>query len=88
MAAGVATMPRFEPMDLVLSSKAVAGFNLSFFSEEAALVDAYMQQIVQWAEQRAIRLAKVTAFHLDETPRAHELIQSGQSIGKLVLRPP
>ena len=29
----------------------------------------------------------LTAFDLAEVPRAHLLIQSGKSIGKLVLRP-
>ena len=30
MAKGMASMPTFEPMDLVLSSKSIHGFNLSF----------------------------------------------------------
>jgi hypothetical protein len=30
MAKGMAAMPTFEPMDLVLSSKSIHGFNLSF----------------------------------------------------------
>ena len=30
MAKGMASMPAFEPMDLVLSSKSIHGFNLSF----------------------------------------------------------
>jgi len=31
-------MPKFDAMNLVLDSKAVAGFNLSFFAEEKSLI--------------------------------------------------
>ena len=87
MAVGMARMPKFEPMDLVLSSKQVSGFNLSFFSEEHALVDSYMDQIVQWATQGKLRVPQVTAFSLDHAPQAHSLISSGKSVGKIVLNP-
>ena len=88
MAVGVLSMPKFEPMDLVLSSKAVCGFNLSFFADEQRLVDAYIDQIVSWAVGGEIVASRTTPFQLAEAPRAHELIQSGQSVGKLVLHPP
>jgi 2-desacetyl-2-hydroxyethyl bacteriochlorophyllide A dehydrogenase len=88
MGAGIARMPKFDPMDLVLSSKNVCGFNLSFFSEELELVDAYMKQIVEWAKEGRLRVGTVTAFKLSEVPSAHSLIQSGKSIGKIVLHPP
>ena len=87
MAAGIASMPKFDPMDLVLSCKTVCGFNLSFFSEEKALVNAYMDQILKWATDGKLCVAKVTPFPLAEAPRAHSLIQSGQSVGKVVLNP-
>lgn len=88
MAVGMARMPKFDPMALVLSSKTVAGFNLSFFAEEAALVSAYMDQIVAWVSAGRLRVSKVTAYALADVPRAHTFIQSGASIGKLVLNPP
>ena len=34
----MASMPTFEPMDLVLSSKSIHGFNLSFFADETDFV--------------------------------------------------
>ena len=37
MAIGLLRMPKFEPLDMVLSSKSVHGFNLSFFAEARAL---------------------------------------------------
>mmetsp|Transcript_28038 Transcript_28038/g.38591 ORF Transcript_28038/g.38591 Transcript_28038/m.38591 type:complete len:94 (-) Transcript_28038:32-313(-) len=35
-------------MAMVLQSKSVAGFNLSFFADEKELIDSYMTQIVAW----------------------------------------
>ena len=88
MAVGMAKMPKFDPMDLVISSKTVAGFNLSFFAEEKALVSAYMDQIVAWVAAGKLRVSKVTAYALGDVPKAHTFIQSGASVGKLVLNPP
>ena len=35
-------MPKFDPMALVLESKNVCGFNLSFFADETELIKNYM----------------------------------------------
>ena len=88
MALGMARMPKFDPMDLVVSSKNVCGFNLSFFADETALVASYMDQIVEWVTERKLRVSQVTEYALREVPRAHTFIQQGKSIGKLVLNPP
>lgn len=84
MAFALTRMPRFDPMDMVLSGRSVHGFNLSFFAEEEDLVQSYMTQIFEWVEGRALVVGHTTEFGLHEVPRAHELIQSGLSIGKII----
>jgi NADPH:quinone reductase-like Zn-dependent oxidoreductase len=74
-----------DPMDMVLDSKTVAGFNLSFFSTELALIDAYMTQIIEWLSTGAILLDESRVFPITQIGLAHRLIQSGQSIGKIVV---
>ena len=37
-----------------------------------------------WIENGSLKLSNVTAFPMAELPRAHEALQSGQSVGKLV----
>ena len=86
MARDLVRLPRFDPMDLVLASKSVHGFNLSFFADETALVDVYMDQLVRWVGEGRLTVAKVTEFDASEVPRAHQLIQSGKSVGKIVCR--
>lgn len=84
MAFSLARMPKFDALDLVLNSRTIAGFNLSFFADELELVDAYMEQIHTWVREGKLQIARVTQFDLSELPRAHDLIQSGQSVGKIV----
>ena len=149
MVSGVLRMPKFDPMDLVISSKNVCGFNLSFFAEEVEMVDACaelsleslcylasgqlclcgsafaalrlllpaspasaatpllpaassatvsltqvdgpysldgadMKQIIRWVEAGQVSLPQVTEFAMHDLPMAHDLIQSGQSVGKIV----
>jgi len=79
-------MPRFDPMALVLESKSVAGFNLSFFADERELIDGYLRQLLSWIEADKLKLPQVTTFQMHEIDRAHELIQSGNSIGKIIIK--
>ena len=43
-------------------------------------------QINSWVESGEVRPPKVSTFTLDEISEAHAPIQSGTSIGKIVLR--
>ena len=81
-------MPRFDALDMVLSSKAVCGFNLSFFAQETELIDLYMNQLLEWIEQGLITQEDVTIYDMKDVGKAHNFIQSGKSIGKIVLEVP
>ena len=81
----MAQMPKFDPMAMVLESKTIAGFNLSFFSSEHELIAQYMEQIIAWIDQGAITLPDPQIFAMEDIHKAHELIQSGKSVGKIVV---
>ena len=83
---GLMIMPKFDPMDMVVESKSVMGFNLSFFAEEHELIATYMQQILEWIEDGSIVPPDTKVFEMHEIQQAHESIQSGLSIGKLLVR--
>jgi NADPH:quinone reductase-like Zn-dependent oxidoreductase len=84
----MAKMPAFDPMDLVLNSKTVAGFNLSFFADERELIAVYMKQLVDWLAEGQIKPAATKVFQMHEIAEAHALIQSGRSTGKIVMQCP
>jgi len=88
MGIGMFQMPKFDPMRMVLESKGVLGFNLSFFADEQGLLEAYTKQLSKWLTSGEVRVSKVTEFGMDEVAEAHALIQSGRSVGKIVLKTP
>ena len=88
MALKLFRMPKYDPMNMTLESKGVLGFNLSFFAEEKELISKYLVQIIDWVSSEKIKVGSVTVFPVEDIGRAHELIQSGSSIGKIVCRFP
>jgi NADPH:quinone reductase-like Zn-dependent oxidoreductase len=82
---GMINMPKFDPMQMVLDSKTVSGFNLSFFADEKDLIDLYLKQLMEWVDKGKITVQDATVFDMKDIGRAHELIQSGSSVGKIVL---
>lgn len=82
---GWVTMPRFNPLNLTSDNKGVIGFNLSFLFDRFDLLGEGMTQLIDWANQGKLRPPMVKAFPLEQVADAHRMIESGQSVGKIVL---
>ena len=81
-------MPSFDPMELVTSNKSVMGFNLSFFVNEIGMLGVMYDQIERWLGEdgeRKLRCPRVTEMAMEDIGEAHQLIQSGKTVGKLVM---
>ena len=84
-------MPTFDPMEMVTSNKSVMGFNLSFFIKEIEMLDAMYEQIERWMTPTSdnaeglLRCPRVTEMPMKDIGEAHQLIQSGKTVGKLVM---
>ena len=84
-------MPVFDPMELVTSNKSVMGFNLSFFVKEIQMLDALYDQIERWmlptsdGTHGVLRCPRVTEMPMQDIREAHQLIQSGKTVGKIVM---
>ena len=86
MARKKARMPKFDPMDMVTSNKSVLAFNLSFFANETEVLSEFFAQICTWIEEGKLRAPRVVGMSMsNQVQEAHALIQSGKSIGKIVL---
>ncbi len=85
MAKKMGSMPAFDPMDLTVENKSVLGFNLSFFADEVDVVSELFDQVCEWLEKGLLRCPRVQTFGMKEIGDAHSLIQSGSSIGKIVV---
>jgi len=77
--------PRFSPFDLTTKNRSVLGFNLSYLFDRRELMATGMQQILQWIEKGKISPPAVTSYAFESVAEAHRDLESGQTIGKLVL---
>lgn len=79
--------PRFNPLAMTTSNRSVLAANLSFLSAEAPLLREGMLWLLERFADGQLRPPPVEAFALVDAAQAHRRIASGQSVGKLVLRP-
>lgn len=79
--------PRFHPLEMVNVNKGVVGFNLSYLFEEQDLLEEAMTRMLAELEAGTLRPLPVTEFPLAAAADAHRALQSGSSVGKLVLIP-
>jgi NADPH:quinone reductase-like Zn-dependent oxidoreductase len=79
--------PRFNPLDMTQSNKSVLAANLSFLSEHAGLLRTGMLELLDSFEKGDLTPPPITEFTLADAAKAQALIESGKTVGKLVLIP-
>jgi NADPH:quinone reductase-like Zn-dependent oxidoreductase len=79
--------PRFNPLDMTTSNKSVMAANLSFLSEHAQLLRTGMLELLDLFEKGDLVPPAITEFALADASKAQALIESGKTVGKLVLIP-
>jgi NADPH:quinone reductase-like Zn-dependent oxidoreductase len=77
--------PRFNPLKLTTENKSVLAFNLSFVSQRADLLVPAMQGILRGFDEGWLQPPPVRRYPLADVARAHADLESGQTVGKLVL---
>lgn len=77
--------PRFNPLDMTTSNKSVVTFNLSFLFDRMDLLGEAMEKMMPWLEEGKIKVAKVNEYKVEDVALAHADLESGKTIGKLVL---
>ncbi len=77
--------PRFNPLRMTGQNRSVLAFNLSFLFDKTSLLKSALEQLLGWAQEDRIRPAPTSAYPLDEVARAHRDLESGNTVGKLVL---
>ncbi|MCA9652149.1 MAG: zinc-binding dehydrogenase [Myxococcales bacterium] len=79
--------PRFDPLALTNDNRSVMGFNLSYLFEHTERLERGMELLLGWADEGVLRPPPVESYPLAEVGRAHQALESGRTVGKLVLRP-
>ena len=79
--------PRFDPLELTNASKSVLAFNLSYLFDRSDLLAEAMGDLAEWLAAGELRPLKTTTYPLERVADAHRAIESGATVGKLVLVP-
>ena len=79
--------PRFDPLTMTNENKSVMAFNLSYLFDRPDLLAESMQALTAWVDEGKLPAPRVQTFPLDRVAEAHRAIESGTTIGKLVLEP-
>ncbi|MFL5347744.1 MAG: medium chain dehydrogenase/reductase family protein [Hyalangium sp.] len=79
--------PRYNPLTLTNDNTSVLAFNLSYLFERREILAEAMARLLAWVEEGKLVAPPVTRFPLDQVAEAHRAIESGTTVGKLVLVP-
>lgn len=84
---GMWRTPRFSPLSLISRNRSVLGFNLSFLFGRKDLMEECIERLGEMIDGGKIRPIPVTPIDFEKVADAHRFIESGQSVGKIVLVP-
>jgi NADPH:quinone reductase-like Zn-dependent oxidoreductase len=79
--------PRFDPLALTTENRSVMGFNLSYLFDHADVLQRAMDCLLGWADGGVLPRPPVTAFPMVDVAAAHRSLETGRTVGKLVLVP-
>ncbi len=78
-------VPRFNPLQMTMSNRSVLAFNLSLMQSRHGLLFTGMRELLSWADEGRIRPLKTSSYPFEKVTEAHRALESGQTIGKIVL---
>lgn len=77
--------PRFSPFDMTTHNRSVLSFNLSFLFERSDLFGRAMGDLLRWVGEGRLRPPLTTSYPFARVREAHRDLESGRTVGKLVL---
>jgi NADPH:quinone reductase-like Zn-dependent oxidoreductase len=77
--------PRFSPLRLTVDNRSVLAFNLSFLSQRTDRLLPALRSILDGFERGGLCCPPVTLYPLEQAAGAQRALESGQTVGKLVL---
>ena len=79
-------VPRFNPLNMTNDNKSLMAFNLSFLFHRMDLLKEAMQDLLKWVEEGKIKAPAVQSFPFEKVADAHRTLESGTTVGKLILK--
>jgi NADPH:quinone reductase-like Zn-dependent oxidoreductase len=78
-------VPRFSPLEMTATNRAVMGFNVVFLTDKAELARDGFDAIAGWLGKGLLKKAPVKEFPVERVADAHRELEAGETVGKLVL---
>ena len=85
LASGFLRTPRFNPLDLTTNSKSVLAFNLSYLFDRVGILQEAITELERLISRNLIKAPHYTVFDIEDVASAHQALESGETVGKLVL---
>lgn len=82
---GLLKLPRFKPNDLITDNKSIIGFNISYLFHHKKLIKQVTSNLINLLNKDELKPVPVTTFKYERLEDAHKLIESGKSVGKIVV---
>ena len=79
-------IPRWNPLAMTRANKTVIAFNLSYLFDRTDLLHHAMGDLLRWVSEGKIKPPILRRFPLEGVADAHRALQSGKTVGKLVLQ--
>lgn len=79
-------VPRFSPLNMTSENKGLIAFNLSYLFHRLDLLEDAMGDLIKWVEQGKIKAPALQQFPVENVADAHRALESGQTVGKLILK--
>jgi synaptic vesicle membrane protein VAT-1 len=79
--------PRFSPLALTKENRSVLGFNLSYLFGRTEILGRAMTELLGWLAAGRLVPLQLTRYPLAGVADAHRALESGRTVGKLVLIP-
>ena len=79
-------VPRWSPLNMTQENKSLIAFNLSFLFHRMDLLKEAMQDLLKWVGEGKIKASAVQPFPFEKVADAHRALESGTTVGKLILK--
>ena len=79
-------VPRWSPLIMTQENKSLIAFNLSFLFHRRDLFQEAMQDLLTWVEEGKIKAPVVQSYPFEKVADAHRALESGTTVGKLILK--
>ena len=79
-------VPRFNPLNMTGDNKSLIAFNLSYLFHRADLIKESMRDLMKWVAEGKIKAPAVQSYPFDSVADAHRALESGKTVGKLILK--